>query len=102
MRSLNSNLKNMAYFAIRNLLLPITDILDKFFNKLLYIISLYISFIFIIQKFKLIEFVLIDFSKQLNSFNNNDLYIILEFFIIVLLVKLIKNKIFINVNRYFN
>ena len=97
MKTLNSNLKNMAYFA-----LPIIEIVDKFFNKLVYIISLYLSFIFIIQKFKLIEFVLIDFSKKLNSFNKNDLYIILGFFIIVLLVKLIKNKIIINVNRYFN
>jgi hypothetical protein len=102
MKILNSNLKNLTYFAAETYILPIIKIVDKFLDKLIFTLSLSLSLIYIIQKFKISEVILIDFSKQLNSFNNNDLYIILQFFIVVLFVKIIKYKILISVNKHRN
>lgn len=87
---ISNNLKNITYNVSDMLLLPIIMIVDKFINNLIFIVILFISFICIIQKFKIISFILIDFNKFLQSFSYDDILTLLKFFIAFYLLKLIK------------
>ncbi|APJ05214.1 hypothetical protein AXG55_14420 (plasmid) [Silvanigrella aquatica] len=89
----------LACYFLEDFISPILEIMEIFFYMLIFIFSFTLSLIYIIQKFKISEVILIDFSKYFYSFNYN-FGVFICFFCFMFYFKLIKNTVFNNINKY--
>ena len=89
----------LTCYFLGELIAPILEILEIFIYMSIFIFSLSLSIIYIIQKFTISEVILIDFNKHFYSFNYN-LAFFMCLFILMFWFKIIKNTITSGINKY--
>lgn len=91
--------KRLTYYFLESFIAPMIEITEIFLYMSIFIFSFSLSFIYIIQKFKISEVILIDFSKYFYSFNY-DLAVFIVFFYFMFYIRLFKKTIIDDINKY--